>query len=54
VNRRLLFACSSGRWRGSYYPAEFKNWPPQLYWFIGALVAIMLFVTILLPELVSI
>jgi hypothetical protein len=27
------------------------NWPPLLYWFIGALTAIMLFVSVLLHEL---
>ena len=36
---------------GSYYPAEFKNWPPLLYWFVGAVTAIMLFVSVLLHEL---
>ena len=36
---------------GSYYPAEFKDWPPLLYWFMGALTAIMLFVSVLLHEL---
>ena len=36
---------------GSYYPAEFKNWPPLLYWFMGAATAIMLFVSVLLHEL---
>jgi hypothetical protein len=20
---------------GGYYPAEFKNWPPALYWFMA-------------------
>ncbi len=36
---------------GSYYPAEFKDWPPLLYWFMGAVTAIMLFVSVLLHEL---
>ncbi|MDE2483954.1 MAG: site-2 protease family protein [candidate division NC10 bacterium] len=36
---------------GNYYPAEFKNWPPLLYWFMGAVTAIMLFVSVLLHEL---
>ena len=35
----------------SYYPQEFKHWPPQLYWVMGALTAIMLFVSVLLHEL---
>ncbi len=36
---------------GSYYPGEFKDWPPLLYWFMGAVTAIMLFVSVLLHEL---
>jgi Zn-dependent protease len=35
----------------SYYPAEFKNWSPGEYWLMGALTAIMLFVSVLLHEL---
>ena len=35
----------------SYYPAEFKNWPPVLYWFMGAVSALMLFASVLLHEL---
>jgi Zn-dependent protease len=35
----------------SYYPAEFKNWSPAAYWFIGAVTAILLFVSVLLHEL---
>ena len=35
----------------SYYPAEFKNWSPAGYWFMGALTAILLFVSVLLHEL---
>jgi hypothetical protein len=34
-----------------YYPAEFKNWPPVLYWFMGAVSALMLFARVLLHEL---
>jgi Zn-dependent protease len=34
-----------------YYPSEFKNWTPGVYWFMGALTAIMLFVSVLLHEL---
>ena len=29
----------------NYYPAEFKNWRPGEYWLMGALTAIMLFVS---------
>ena len=35
----------------NYYPAEFKDWPPLLYWFMGAVTAVMLFVSVLLHEL---
>lgn len=35
----------------NYYPSEFKDWPPLLYWFMGAVTAIMLFVSVLLHEL---
>jgi Zn-dependent protease len=35
----------------NYYPGEFKNWSPALYWIIGAATAIMLFVSVLLHEL---
>ena len=35
----------------NYYPAEFKDWPPWLYWFMGAVTAITLFVSVLPHEL---
>ncbi len=47
----LIFALLTWMLAGNYYPAEFKNWPPLLYWFMGALTAIMLFVSVLLHEL---
>ena len=47
----LIFALFTWSLAESYYPAEFKNWPPLLYWFIGALTAVMLFVSVLLHEL---
>jgi Zn-dependent protease/predicted transcriptional regulator len=47
----LVFALLTWSLAGSYYPAEFKNWPPMLYWFMGAITAIMLFVSVLLHEL---
>lgn len=34
-----------------YYPEEFKDWSTSLYWFMGAVTAIMLFVSVLLHEL---
>ncbi len=47
----LIFALLTWMLGGSYFPAEFKNWPPPLYWLTGALTAIMLFVSVLLHEL---
>jgi Zn-dependent protease/CBS domain-containing protein len=47
----LIFALLTWMLGSSYYPAEFKNWPALLYWFMGALTAIMLFVSVLLHEL---
>jgi Zn-dependent protease len=35
----------------SYYPAEYKNWSVAEYWVIGAITAVMLFVSVLLHEL---
>ena len=47
----LIFALLTWMLAGSYYPAEFKNWQPLLYWVMGAATAIMLFVSVLLHEL---
>jgi len=47
----LIFALLTWMLAGSYYPSEFKNWPPLLYWITGAVTAIMLFVSVLLHEL---
>jgi Zn-dependent protease len=47
----VIFALLTWMLAGSYYPAEFKDWPPLLYWFVGAVTAIMLFVSVLLHEL---
>jgi Zn-dependent protease len=47
----LIFALLTWSLAVSYYPAEFKNWPPLLYWFMGAVTAIMLFASVLLHEL---
>jgi Zn-dependent protease len=47
----VIFALLTWILAGSYYPAEFNNWPPLLYWFMGAVTAIMLFVSVLLHEL---
>ncbi len=47
----VIFALLTWLLAGSYYPAEFSNWPPALYWFMGAATAILLFVSVLLHEL---
>jgi Zn-dependent protease len=47
----VIFALLTWTLGGSYYPAEFKDWPPLLYWVMGAATAIMLFASVLLHEL---
>jgi Zn-dependent protease/CBS domain-containing protein len=47
----LIFALLTWMLAGSYYPEEFKHWPPLLYWVIGAVTAIMFFGCVLLHEL---
>jgi hypothetical protein len=44
----VIFALLTWMLADSYYPAECKNWPWLLYWFVGAATAIMLFVSVLL------
>jgi len=47
----VIFALLTWMLADSYFPAEFKNWPSLLYWFMGAVTAVMLFVSVLLDEL---
>jgi Zn-dependent protease len=47
----LIFVLITWTMAVGYYPAEFKNWPAAQYWFMGAMTAIMLFVSVLLHEL---
>jgi Zn-dependent protease/CBS domain-containing protein len=47
----LIFALMTWLLARSYFPAEFKNWSPALYWGTGAATTIMLFVSVLLHEL---
>jgi Zn-dependent protease/CBS domain-containing protein len=47
----IIFLLLTWMLAGSYYPAEFTNWSPALYWIMGAITAIMLFVSVLLHEL---
>jgi Zn-dependent protease/CBS domain-containing protein len=47
----LIFVLLTWSLAVGYYPAEFKNWPVEQYWIMGAITAIMLFVSVLLHEL---
>ena len=47
----VIFALLTWMLADNYYPAEFKDWPPLLYWFMGAVTAVMLFGSVLLHEL---
>jgi Zn-dependent protease len=47
----LIFVLLTWMLASSYFPAEFKNWPTPLYWFMGATTAVMLFGSVLLHEL---
>jgi len=47
----VIFALLTWMLTATYFPAEFKDWPPFLYWVMGAVAAIMLFVSVLLHEL---
>ena len=47
----LIFALMTWLLATDYYPAEFRDWAPSLYWVMGAVTAIMLFASVLLHEL---
>jgi Zn-dependent protease/CBS domain-containing protein len=47
----LIFVLLSWTLAVGYYPAEFPGWPTAQYWILGAVTAIMLFVSVLLHEL---
>jgi len=47
----LIFVLLTWTLAVSYFPGEFKNWPVAQYWIVGAVTAIMLFVSVLLHEL---
>jgi Zn-dependent protease len=47
----LIFALLTWMLAINYYPSEYNNWSSLLYWFMGAVTAIMLFVSVLLHEL---
>jgi Zn-dependent protease len=47
----MIFGLLTWVLASAYYPAEFKNWSIGLYWFMGAITAVMLFVSVLIHEL---
>ncbi len=47
----LVFALITWSLAVSYYPSGFGHWPTALYWLMGAVTAVMLFVSVLLHEL---
>src|SRR5512136_2482574 len=47
----LIFALLTWSLATSYYPAEFGNWPVAQYWIVGAVTALLMFVSVLLHEL---
>jgi Zn-dependent protease/predicted transcriptional regulator len=47
----LIFVLLTWTFAVGYYPAEFHNWPTAMYWALGAVTAVMLFVSVLLHEL---
>ena len=47
----LIFVFMTWSLATSYYPAEFKDWPVAEYWIVGAVTAILLFVSVVLHEL---
>jgi Zn-dependent protease/CBS domain-containing protein len=47
----LIFVFMTWSLATSYYPAEFKDWPVVEYWIVGAVTAILLFVSVVLHEL---
>ena len=47
----LVFVLLTWTLAVGYYPAEFPGWPIAQYWILGAITAIMLFVSVLLHEL---
>ncbi len=46
----FIFALLTWTLADNYYPAEFTNWPPFLYWVMGAVTALFYFMCILLHE----
>ncbi len=47
----LIFGLLTWALAANYYPAQFPDWPIVQYWVLGAITAIMLFVSVVLHEL---
>jgi Zn-dependent protease len=47
----LIFILLTWMLAASYYPTEFQGWPTTQYWIMGAVTAILLFVSVLVHEL---
>lgn len=47
----LVFALATWSLATGYFPAEFQGWPTSQYWIVGAVTALLLFVSVLLHEL---
>ncbi|HUH97298.1 MAG TPA: site-2 protease family protein [Anaerolineales bacterium] len=47
----LIFALIIWSLASSYFPMEFKGWPIAEYWIVGAVTALLFFVSVLLHEL---
>jgi Zn-dependent protease len=47
----LIFVLLTWTLAVSYFPGEFKGWPTVQYWVVGAVTALMLFVSVVLHEL---
>jgi Zn-dependent protease/sulfur carrier protein ThiS len=47
----LIFILLTWTLATNYFPAEFSGWPKTQYWIVGAVTAIMLFVSVVLHEL---
>lgn len=47
----VIFALLVWSFSTSYYPLRFDSWAPGLYWAVGSLTALLLFVSVLLHEL---
>jgi Zn-dependent protease len=47
----LILVLFTWLFASSYYPSEYANWPLWEYWLLGAVTALMLFLSVLLHEL---